>query len=56
MEIKIELTTEEVEKIIGDEMIKSFPGKFAEVTIKSYGGVVVEILDKAPEVEKEEGE
>lgn len=56
MKIEIELTSKEVEAIIAKEMLLGFPGKFAAVEIKSYGSVIVEILDKAPETKEEEGE
>ena len=51
MEIKIALTVKEAEAIIAKEMLIGFPGKFAEVEIRSYGSVMIEILDKAPETE-----
>ena len=53
MEIKIELTAKEIEEIICKEMLILFPGKFPDVTIKSYGGAVVEIMETKPVIEKE---
>ena len=56
MEIRIELSQEEVLEIIYKHFQPIFPGKFFLGEIKSYGIVNLEVKDKKPESEEKPNE